>query len=642
MTGLSENEFLERFLTQRDEAAFEAILRRHGPMVLGVCRRLLSDPNDVEDAFQATFFVLVKKAGSIRDRDVLGTWLYSVARRVAMRARVDTRRRRAREWSDATEVACKDQRTEGEHPAELRAINDEELGRLAERYRSPLVLCDLEGHTHEQAAIQLRCPVGTVKSRLARARQKLRSRLTRRGLAPSAGLLAITLAPEPASAMTTELAGSTIEAATKLAAGRAVAGAISAVAAALAEGTLRSMSMTTLNSAAALLTAAGIIATGAGVLAYQAPGNQPAGAALDPRTKADLQTKRITDKLAESLPKPILADTNEEPGSDLYQVVSSLARLRYEMAQSSLDRALSEFLVARITVDTLRAKAMRVIEAHRDLSGAKDSQITVLENYLGVVKKAEERAKSTNNAADIADTQYYRTEAELWLAQSKAGREPSLPGSNPGGRLGSGTSGRPGSDPRSKALLARLEETIPMRFANPTPLEDVLKYIEQATAGPNKEGIPIYINPVGSDLDEDRKLTYEKLMKTPITMNLVGVPLRRSLKLLAEQLDMGYGIKDGMVTMTEPDMRRQNWQELMVMEESFPQSSPLELEVQRAKRGELTPAELHQLNERLTDIEEVVKRAQTIRMMQFNLSSQPGGMMRGTPSPPAGPQARPQ
>jgi hypothetical protein len=125
-------------------------------------------------------------------------------------------------------------------------------------------------------------------------------------------------------------------------------------------------------------------------------------------------------------------------------------------------------------------------------------------------------------------------------------------------------------------------------------------------------------------------------------MNLVGVPLRRTLKLLAEQLGMGYGIKDGMVTIAEPDMRWRNWNELLVMEESFPQSAPLDLEVERARRGELTPSELDQLNERLTAIEEVTKRAQSIRMMRFNAVPQPGGMMRGMPSPPSGPQARPQ
>jgi RNA polymerase sigma factor (sigma-70 family) len=651
MTGLSEGQLLERFLARGDEAAFEAIVRRHGPMVLGVCRRVLSDPNDVEDAFQATFLVLVRKAGSIRDRDVLGTWLYGVARRVAVRARVDARRRRARQWSDATEPACEDRRGEGEDGAEFRAIIDEEISRLTERYRSPLVLCDLEGHTHEQAAVQLRCPVGTVKSRLARAREKLRSRLARRGLAPSAGLLAAALAPEPASAMTTELLGSTIGAATRVAAGRAIAaGAVSAAVAALVEGTMRSTSMTALKFAATLLTAAGIIATGAGVLAYQVPGNQPAGAAIDPRTKVVLepkgipepQTKAFTEEFKVALPKPAVADTKKAQGTDPSQTIASLAQARHWSAVVSFEKALSDYQAGRITIDALRDKALRVLEAHRDLINTKDSRIADLENYLGVIRKAWERAKSENNHDELVNAEYYRLEAELWLAQAKAGREPSLPGPNPGGRPGTGPSGRPGSDPRSQALLVRLEEPIPMSFPNPTPLEDVLKYIQQATAGPNGEGIPIYVNPVGLEPGEDEKLRYEKLMKTPIAMDLVGVPLRRTLKLIADQLEMGYGIKDGMVMFTWPDMRWRNWHELLVMEESFPQSSPLDLEIERARRGELTPSELDQLNERLKAIEEVTKRAQSIRMMRFTPGPMFGGMMRGMPSPVAGPQAKPQ
>jgi hypothetical protein len=453
--------------------------------------------------------------------------------------------------------------------------------------------------------------------------------------------------------VTTELLGSTIGAATRVAAGRAIAaGAVSAAVAALVEGTMRSTSMTALKVAATLLTAAGIIATGAGVFAYQTKGNQPAGA-IDPRTKAELQpkgivdpqTKQYTDKIKEALPKPAFADMKKAQGTDPSQTIASLAQARHWSAVVSFEKALSDYQEGRITIDALRAKALRVLEAHRDLINTKDSRIADLENYLGVIRKAWERAKSEPSREELANAEYYRLEAELWLAQAKAGREPSLSGSNPGGRPGTGPSGRPGSDPRSQALLARLEEPIPMSFANPTPLEDVIKYIQQATAGPNSEGIPIYVNPVPpAGINEEEKTSwYEKLMKTPITMNLEGVPLRRTLKLVADQLEMGYGIKDGMVMFTAPDMRLQNWHELLVMEESFPQSSPLDLEVERARRGELTPSELDQLNERLRAIEEVTKRAQSIRMMRFMPAVGAGGMMmRGMPSPPAGPQAKPQ
>ncbi len=187
---MGAGQLLERFAADRDEAAFEALVSRHGPMVLGTCRRMLADPHDVEDAFQATFLVLARKAGSIRDADRLGPWLHGVARRVAARSRA---------LSSPPEVASSEPAVE--EPAvespdllealELREVLDEELARLPEKYRAPLVLCYLEGLTHDEAAEHLRWPVGTVRSRLAGGRDRLRARLTRRGLAPSAAVPAV-------------------------------------------------------------------------------------------------------------------------------------------------------------------------------------------------------------------------------------------------------------------------------------------------------------------------------------------------------------------------------------------------------------------------------------------------------------------
>ena len=265
VAGLGEAQLLERFLARGDEAAFEVILQRHGPMVLGVCRRVLGDPNDVADAFQATFLVLVKRARAIRDRDALGTWLYGVARRVAVRARVNARRQRSRERTGAEglDVDAGPSRTDRLEAQELRSAIDDELERLPARYRAPVVLCDLEGRTHEQAAAQLGCPVGTVKSRLSRGREQLRSRLVRRGVAPSAGLLAATLAAESAHAVPVELMSQPLGAATQLAAGKAVAaGASSAGAATLTKGVLRSMLFVKIQLAAVALAAAALVTLG--------------------------------------------------------------------------------------------------------------------------------------------------------------------------------------------------------------------------------------------------------------------------------------------------------------------------------------------------------------------------------------------
>lgn len=195
--GLGESQLLDRFLERRDEAAFEALVLRFGPMVHGVCRRNLSDPMDVEDAFQATFLVLVRRARSIRHRTLLGNWLYGVARRVSVRARANAAARRSREGAGGTDtVRLLAAPLPGDlERREVEQVIDEEVGRLPSQLMSAVVLCYLQGCTHEEAAMRLGWPVGTVRSRLARARRVLKTRLARRGLAPAAtsGVLAAVL-----------------------------------------------------------------------------------------------------------------------------------------------------------------------------------------------------------------------------------------------------------------------------------------------------------------------------------------------------------------------------------------------------------------------------------------------------------------
>ena len=183
VAGSTDGELLDRFLTSRDERAelaFEALVLRHGPMVWGVCRRILTDPTDAEDAFQVTFLVLVRKARSVRVDDSLGRWLYGVSRKVATRTRTDRDRRRRREsggnLSDRPGPALPNP-----HASETLAVLDAEVARLPEPFRSAVVLCDLGGLTYEQAALDLGCPVGTIKSRLARGRARLRVQMVRRG-----------------------------------------------------------------------------------------------------------------------------------------------------------------------------------------------------------------------------------------------------------------------------------------------------------------------------------------------------------------------------------------------------------------------------------------------------------------------------
>src|SRR4051812_25877996 len=213
--GVADSELLERFVCCKDEDAFETLMRRHGPMVLGVCRRILGHTHDAEDAFQATFLVLVRKAASIRPRSQVGNWLHGVARRTALVAkRLDTRQR-AREAKAVPRAENPDDLW-----TDLRPLLDEEIARLPEKHRAVLVLCDLEGQGRKEAAEQLGVPEGTVASRLARARATLAKRLARHGHAVTGGALVVMLPSLGASVeVPAALLASTLKTAAALAAG---------------------------------------------------------------------------------------------------------------------------------------------------------------------------------------------------------------------------------------------------------------------------------------------------------------------------------------------------------------------------------------------------------------------------------------
>jgi RNA polymerase sigma factor (sigma-70 family) len=259
-----DGELLERFIARRDDAAFEALVCRHGPMVLGVCRRVLRNEADAEDAFQATFLVLVKKATSVVPRALVGNWLYGVAHNTALKAKAMRRKRRAKE----AEAAARP-RTETPEEAwrQLQAVLDEELSRLPDRYRVAIVLCELEGQPVKEAARQLGWPQGTVASRLSRGRVLLAQRLARGGLFLSSGALAATLSPGVARAgVPVPVMSATLEAAALVKAGQTVAGATSAKVAALTEGVIKAMLLRKLKLAAVVLVLAALAAWGVGYL----------------------------------------------------------------------------------------------------------------------------------------------------------------------------------------------------------------------------------------------------------------------------------------------------------------------------------------------------------------------------------------
>jgi len=259
-----DGELLRRFARNSDAVAFEQLLRRHGPMVRGVCRRVLRDGNDVDDAFQATFLLLVRKAGGLRKPDRLGPWLHGVALRTALKARERTARRRE------TSVVVEPAAVANDEP-EWRPVLDAAIARLPARERTAVVMCYLDGVTYADAAQRLHCPLGTLAARLSRARDRLRSRLTRDGLAPTAEVLPVALAGE---SLPPALVTATVRGATALKAG-ADAGVVSASVLTLMEGVRRAMLMQTWKVALAVLAVLSATGGGVGVLVARTTGQAP-------------------------------------------------------------------------------------------------------------------------------------------------------------------------------------------------------------------------------------------------------------------------------------------------------------------------------------------------------------------------------
>jgi RNA polymerase sigma factor (sigma-70 family) len=278
---MTDGELLECFVSGRDDGAFAALVRRHAAMVWGVCRRVLPCHQDAEDAFQSTFLVLVRKAASVTPRHLVANWLYGVAHQTALNARASAARRRARERqvTEMPEPASPEQNLW----SDLQPILDQELSRLPARYRSAIVLCDLEGKTRKDAARQLGVPEGTLSGWLTRGRAMLAKRLARHGLAVTGGALAAALAPGAlAAGAPVSAVSATIQVASLWAAGQAAPGVISAEVAALTEGMLKTMLLKKLGLATVLFLMVSAAGTGAGGLIYRAHAANPTARAAPP------------------------------------------------------------------------------------------------------------------------------------------------------------------------------------------------------------------------------------------------------------------------------------------------------------------------------------------------------------------------
>ena len=429
--ALSDRQLLERFVGVRGaaaETAFEVLVLRHGPMVLRVCQNVLQDPTDAEDAFQATFLVLVRRCRSIRRLESVGSWLYGVAHRVASRARLDAARRRAAERRGGLRImANSDSGAVGdaEH-GEFGPLIGQEVQRLPEKYRAVVVLCYWQGLNQEQAAARLDCPLGTVRSRLARARNLLHRRLTRRGLAPLAGLLAAALdrASTTASASTEisrltpvslELVQSTIRAASQVAAGHATTQVVPAVVASLVQRMLWSMAMIKIKGVVLGLVLAGFLCYGAGLATGQAKGARPAQTPGTSAAAKPAPTGEIVQDQPKSLDQSKPADgigKRSTPAKVYSNVSSTIISIRPNHSNVMKGELVCELDSAHL-YDRLITQKLAVSNAKASCLNAtltrEVAEIAVVEYAEGIFRTQDEET-----AGDIKIA-----EAELALAEEE-------------------------------------------------------------------------------------------------------------------------------------------------------------------------------------------------------------------------------
>jgi len=400
--GLGDGELLGRFIERHDEAAFAVLVNRHGPMVWGVCRRLLHE-QDAEDAFQATFLVLARKATSIRSKEMVGNWLYGVAHQTSLQARRTAARRRAKEVQVTKMPDIK--AVELGLWADIQPLLDEELSRLPDIYRAVIVLCDLEGQTRKEVASHLGVPEGTVAARMARARALLAKRLTRRGVVFAGGSVAAVLSAGSASASAPPaLVASTIKSASLLAAGRA-AGVISAKVAALTEGVVKAMFVTKIKIVLAVVLVVAALAGAAGLIYQTQAADQPKPKEEPPAAKKD--QKQGEEKQA---------TTKEEEKLRVLKV-KALLKERRDILKDEWETVLKrEDIVPDKSqwLDTLCHTLEAILEVDLDLSDSPADRLAAYKNAMDSAQKLENNFKDRMNRG-LALPQDYMHAKELRL-----------------------------------------------------------------------------------------------------------------------------------------------------------------------------------------------------------------------------------
>jgi RNA polymerase sigma factor (sigma-70 family) len=376
--NLTDAQLLERFLAERDERAFEALMHRHGPMVMAVCRRVLVIREDAEDAFQAVFLVLVRKARSIQPASKVACWLHGVAYRTALKAKVMRARRIARE--NRFRAIVKPCAVHDPVREQLAPVIDKELNGLPENYRAALVVCDLEGHSRKKASEKLGWSEGTLSGRLARARALLARRLTRYGLSISAGALAVILSEQTASAcVSLSLLTSTAKLALLMATGHgAMKALVSSSVLSLTKGVLKTMIVTKLKIASLTMLAAAVIGVGVSLVpgSAQAQKQEAVKEAFQPRPNADslAELGRAQIKVAEAQVQ-VAESLMQEAAVAIHTAeldrkfhLANLARLEtlqkqavvsneeVATARNGLEKAENEILVKKVALKTAEAR----------------------------------------------------------------------------------------------------------------------------------------------------------------------------------------------------------------------------------------------------------------------------------------------
>ena len=403
---VSDGALLEHFVTAGDEAAFTELVQRHGTLVWGVCRRQLRCEQDVEDAFQATFLVLVRKASSVRTRSSVRSYLYAVALRTARHARERESLRRQKEA--AVRPAKSGEPDAHDPPAEALTMLDQEIARLPEKYRLPILLCGLNGETNEEAARQLGCPKATVATRLSRARQRLRGRLERRGVTLS--LTALGTMEQIGQGIGGEVVRATVRGAGQILLAEA-AGAASPGAVALMEGVVHAMFWTKCKMTAACLLALAVVGGGAGACAYALRGQNPAPPATPPLAKAPLPMQKKDEQ-------------DEKRRAAMAAKMKELLKARLEAAREQVAARKKEFEAGRGTAeDALEAEA-NLLKAELGLAETKEERIKAYENYLATAKAVCELMKARFDAGRVPITdwkkaEFHRLDVEIELLREQ-------------------------------------------------------------------------------------------------------------------------------------------------------------------------------------------------------------------------------